>query len=68
MFVTNHFNKTKENTRYIQSNIMQDKITFTGEFHHLNLIVHSAKFKYGDGVLQNISYHVASLSWLSLPL
>ena len=46
MFVTNHFNKMKENTRYIQPSIMQHKITFIGEFYHPNLILHSTKFKY----------------------
>jgi len=68
MFVTNHFNKKKENIRYIQPSIMQHRITFTGEFYHPNLILHSAKFKYGGGILQNSSCHVASLSWSSLPL
>ena len=71
MFVTNHFNKNKENIRYIQPSIMQHRITFIGEFYHPNLILHFAKFKYGsmgDGVLQNISCHVARLSWSSLPL
>jgi hypothetical protein len=34
MFVTNHFNKKKENIRYIQPNIMQHRITFIGEFYH----------------------------------
>ena len=53
-FVTNHFNKKKENIRYIQPSIMQQKISFAGEFYHPNLILHSTKFKYGDGVLQNI--------------
>ena len=47
MFVTNHFNKNNENIRYIQPSIMQQKISFIGEFYHPNLIVHYAKFKYG---------------------
>jgi hypothetical protein len=34
MFVTNHFNIKKENTRYIQPSIMQHRITFIGEFYH----------------------------------
>ena len=47
MFVTNHFNKIKEKTRYIQPSIMQHKITFTGEFYHPNFILYSTKFKCG---------------------
>ena len=47
MLVINHFNKKKENIRYIQPSIMQHRIAFTGEFYHPNLILHSAKFKYG---------------------
>jgi hypothetical protein len=47
VFVTNHFNKMKENTRYIQPSIMQHKITSIGEFYHPNLILYSVKFKYG---------------------
>ena len=47
MFVTNHFNKKKENIRYIQPSIVQYKISFTGEFYHLNLIMHFTKFMYG---------------------
>ena len=47
MFITTHFNRKKENTRYIQPSIMQHKITFIREFYHPNLILHSTKFKYG---------------------
>ena len=47
MFVTNHFNKMKENTRYIQPSTLQHKITFIGEFYHPNLILHSAKLSMG---------------------
>jgi hypothetical protein len=51
MFVTNHFNKKKENIRYIQPSIMQHRITFIGVFYHPSQILHSAKFKSGGGVL-----------------
>ena len=47
MLVTNHFNKKKENIRYIQPSIMQHRITFIGEFYHPNLILYFAKFEYG---------------------
>ena len=47
MLVTNHFNKKKENIRYIQLSIMQHRITFIGEFYHPNLILHFTKFEYG---------------------
>ena len=47
MIITNHFNKKKENIRYIQPSIMEHKISFIGEFYHPSLILHFAKFKYG---------------------
>jgi hypothetical protein len=49
MFITNYFNKKKENIRYIQPSIMQHGITFAGEFYHPNLNLQNSSV--GDGVL-----------------
>jgi hypothetical protein len=65
MFVTNHFNKTKENTRYIQPSIMQHRIIFTEEFYQPSLILHSANSSVGGRILKNILCHVANLSLVS---
>jgi len=42
MFVTNYFNKKKENIRFIQPSILQHRITFVGEFYHPNLILQNS--------------------------
>jgi hypothetical protein len=67
MFITNHFNKKKENTISnqalcnIKSHSQENSIIQT----RLCILQNSSMW---NGVLQNISCHVASLSWSSLPL
>jgi hypothetical protein len=69
MIVTYHFDKTKENIRYIKPSIMQHRIIFIEEFYQPKLILHSAKTQvWGIEFSKNISCHVANLSWSALPL